>query len=415
MQVLKDNIKKDPIKVLVLILVFLLPVLMGVLKHSVTAIYVILMFIGLSLWVSNKKITLSKPEKIILWGFVFVFIVFFLGYLNSDDMWAAWKKLGKAGKFLFVIPVYLALKYCRDSLLLGVKMGLICAGPVFLGYLLMSSEGRTVMGAYHSIMYGDFAMLAFGIALLMALLVETKNFHKALLVMSSLMSLAACFLVGARGAWMALPFLLVLLLWSTYRYSHARKGALIVFLLTVFTISAVFITSPAVSKKRLTLSVDNITEYFSQQNNFVKTSEGTRLMLWNVAINIWQKNPLIGTGLGDYKKDKADFIKKKPEYLKLKSYGSVHNVFLEWLAQFGILGFLGLLLFVFLLPFFYFIRVEIMSKATAGIGLIGAWITGSNMMFALTESTMGRSTPIGVFLLFLLIFFALADEDNRIK
>lgn len=65
----------------------------------------------------------------------------------------------------------------------------------------------------------------------------------------------------------------------------------------------------------------------------------TRLVSWQNGMELWQKNPVIGTGIGDYKKEFAATYKDDP--VKVPLY--YHS---QWLYFLGVFGAAGLLVFL---------------------------------------------------------------------
>jgi O-antigen ligase len=68
------------------------------------------------------------------------------------------------------------------------------------------------------------------------------------------------------------------------------------------------------------------------------------------------------------------------------TYRSAHNIFFEWLALFGIIGFLALMVSVFLLPLKFFFQTIKNNPEKSWAGLVGIWIILSSMVFGLTET-----------------------------
>jgi uncharacterized membrane protein len=57
------------------------------------------------------------------------------------------------------------------------------------------------------------------------------------------------------------------------------------------------------------------------------------------------------------------------------TYRSAHNIFFEWLALFGIIGFLALMVSVFLLPLKFFFQTIKNNPEKSWADLVGIWIT----------------------------------------
>jgi hypothetical protein len=60
-------------------------------------------------YVKNSSIKLTLEERRVLIGFAIVFLIYFLGMINSDDVYNGFKKLGKFSYFLLRSDVDTAL------------------------------------------------------------------------------------------------------------------------------------------------------------------------------------------------------------------------------------------------------------------------------------------------------------------
>jgi O-antigen ligase len=74
-----------------------------------------------------------------------------------------------------------------------------------------------------------------------------------------------------------------------------------------------------------------------------------RLFLWEIAIQIFLKNPIFGIGYGG-------FMMNSYSLTGIAIYAGVHNDYLQWLAEGGIIGFL-INLFLTLIPFYFVIKL----------------------------------------------------------
>ncbi|MCB2263254.1 MAG: O-antigen ligase family protein [Candidatus Thiosymbion ectosymbiont of Robbea hypermnestra] len=117
---------------------------------------------------------------------------------------------------------------------------------------------------------------------------------------------------------------------------------------------------------------------------------GIRLMMWSGAVEIWREHPWVGTGLGDPQDDLAVWIEESGSILE-KAFARFHSIYFDALAATGSIGFLTMLLGVFLLPLWYFLSAyyraqtsnwsEFAALAGAGtivlyavVGLTDSWL-----------------------------------------
>jgi O-antigen ligase len=107
-------------------------------------------------------------------------------------------------------------------------------------------------------------------------------------------------------------------------------------------------------------AVTNATQFVDNEDGNKKQPSGTaseRFIFWKVAINTARKHPFFGSGSGDFGLELKRFTTAYPQYNVIgDTYRSAHNIFFEWLALFGIIGFLALMVSVFLLPLKFFFQ-----------------------------------------------------------
>jgi O-antigen ligase len=169
---------------------------------------------------------------------------------------------------------------------------------------------------------------------------KTKTFIYALIILSSFL---VEFLTFSRGGYLGflgglgLCFSLIFILKDQGRlFSQYKKLIFRVFaLISIFFLSLiVFYQNP-------------ITQRLISSFNLEEGSNLGRLKIWSQALNVYAKNPIIGGGLGSYSYQiDASFAYRDPIY--------AHNLYLEFLAEIGLIGlilWLGLIFFCFYLSF----------------------------------------------------------------
>ncbi len=83
----------------------------------------------------------------------------------------------------------------------------------------------------------------------------------------------------------------------------------------------------------------------------MRTSEGTRIILWKFAIQEFENRPITGNGPGTFRK----VISREPYAKKLESICHAHNDYLQVLYESGLIGFVFFIIFWFY-PFWFFIK-----------------------------------------------------------
>lgn len=390
---------------------------MATVKSAVSTLYLLLLILGLIVYIKKMVPKLIPAEKTIFIGFALAFVIYFLGMLNSTDMYDGFKRLGKFNYFLLATPVFLLFKHYQQAILKVFVPSMIISGFVALFYLLFNN-GTTYV--YHSIMYGDIAMLVVGINLLLSLLSNTNKMYKILLFISALCALAASFIVGAKGSWIAIPILFLLFLYLFFTQKHLRLKIVAICMSMILIIGVISIT-PYGQKSidRAIFDTAALMKFYNGQEQQLKTTHtsfNARMALWATSIDIVKKHPFFGSGSGDFRLELRRFIKENPRYAFIgDSYGTAHNIFFEWLALFGIVGFSALIIAVFLLPLRFFWIAAKNNPNNLWATLIGIWIILSSMTFGLSETWIVRSAPNGVYVFFVLIFMAFINTHTQSK
>ncbi|MCD6346488.1 MAG: O-antigen ligase family protein, partial [Bacteroidales bacterium] len=98
-------------------------------------------------------------------------------------------------------------------------------------------------------------------------------------------------------------------------------------------------------------SSDNLTEHVQSISNIsTDASNLERLNRWSCALKMWVEKPLLGFGPGTYMFQYAPYQKKAQKTIistNAADGGNSHSEYLGPLSEFGILGFLSMLLLVY--------------------------------------------------------------------
>jgi len=157
-----------------------------------------------------------------------------------------------------------------------------------------------------------------------------------------LLIIIALFLTSSRGGVIGLLIGLVL---SMIVIAVSQRGNGIKNMMKFITIAAIFVI---VGTILLNLHVTFIETAVDRITQVGGNDPGTqnRLMLWETALELWQKNPLFGVGSGQYRTAASMF--------NSNIHNIPHNTYLGFLAETGALGFIALLS----LPAFLIIKLS---------------------------------------------------------
>jgi len=387
---------------LIYLLIFLFPIAGMSLRGWNAYIFTALVIIGL-FYLKREREPLCKEERVLLLLFVVAFLIFVISSLVNGWDRLATKALGIESMFLFFVPLYLVIRQFKESgkwLLRGVVVGAIVLGLQGL-YELEYLHASRVWGSYGPIIYGSFAVLyAF-------LIVGTLNFgsRKLLYWLSILLSIgmvlyAAAF-AGSRGAYVAIPVLLVALV--IFRYRDWRGG--VISLVGIIAVLSAYNFSTYVHH-RIGQAAANATNYITaspKERLSVGGTAGQRLEMWKAAWLIAKEHPLLGGGRGKYKEATTSYVEQGLVNKKVLTHGHPHNMYLDFLASNGVAGFAVVLaILVYPAIIFYRRRERCRDSSTAGLLFIVAYATFS--MFE--ASTFIKVNFLSTFLVFLAVFFS---------
>lgn len=244
--------------------------------------------------------------------------------------------------FLFFAGAFIGRKKSNLSIIILA----LTAGAVVVsggGLFDLFSGGRI------SRLHSSFGYLVYGTYFLYTLpfFIGFMIFHpsgkiRLLSLAASLPVFAAFMLHGARGVWLGLIFSLFIAFFLFKGKRLYLSG--LIFLLLAVIVSASFTRQRIV--KNASLDEPGLTDFTT---SVLKDSNiQARLYMWQAAININKKYPLLGAGPGSYGSLMQDYYPKDAK--GLKAHLHAHSTYFETLADMGILGFLSLL-WIFVLFF----------------------------------------------------------------
>lgn len=216
------------LRLLVAAVVLAFPLACLLVDRSDSLSLLLLLIVGLSVWMRNGfKARLTRRE----WLFVGVFAGFFLAGVIAFEFGhqtdSGFRLLGRYLRFLIVFPALIALKRYRPPALLvwtglglgALGLGLDAVWERFAGNGFLRPDGDTNV----AILFGDLATLTTFMFAAGYVYIDERlpRFGPWAVAFGVVAGLLACFLSGTRGAWLALPVLLILFL-SCRHLLHPR-------------------------------------------------------------------------------------------------------------------------------------------------------------------------------------------------
>lgn len=342
-----------------LLVAFLIP-----LSHKIT-IYAIMLYVLSWLlsgqWVYTAKTACKNSVFIVL---IIFFLLHLIGLFYSSNMNSGWFDIEvKLSMVLFPLVFFMSDLFTDEkrkiqllTFVIGTVLAMIlCIGSAVYKYYSNNENNFSYMklSIFHHPAY--FAMyICFSAAIILK-----YKLYSDLIIKTSFEIL----------------LLILIILFAAFIYMLSSKAGIMVFFITLFTISA-----PALFKKKnrifaalvmmfavfqiwfsLTQNVrfESVSKSVTtaEQNITTEESNGVRVLIYETAFDIIKSNYAVGVGTGDIKDVLMNEYKKRNMTGAYQNQLNAHNQFLETFIGQGIIG-ISLLLLLFLIPFISSIKTK---------------------------------------------------------
>lgn len=332
---------------------------------------------------------LEKTEKRFIFGLCALPIAaVFSIIVNSDWQLSLFDEFSR---FLLVIPIFLAIKKVginRNLLFIGFIVGAIGAGS--FGFYQKYLLGHAVaQGFLHKIMFGDISLILGVLSLSYWIGYRDPGRNSWILLLAIIgfgFGLLGSVCSGTRGGWIALPFLLWLLLShivESKRLKHSLYAGGIAALLLIYNFNGLV-------NSKVDNAVHDFVEYFTEDNVVGHGSVSSRFEMWKGALIMFKESPITGVGINNYTPRLIEL--QKTQQIRLpsaKSHPHAHNDFLRLLSEVGIAGGLAYIaLFLFAVKLFLSHSRQEPQIAAAGLVLCLGFID-----FSLTDALLRWNAP----------------------
>jgi O-antigen ligase len=374
-------------------LVFVFPSVVATTDGGGSWVYVLLLVAGLVLGRGWPE--LEAREKRVLLAMVAVLPVMALGLVNATDLGMGLTRLERFARIAAILPIYLMFRRTGLPLHRRLGWGAILATVVMAGQAWYQTERLGLdkaMGFYHHIVFGDLAVLWGCLGVLFALTCLRTWVGLAVGSTAAAAATYAAVLSQARGAWLAVPVLLVAGGWLAWRFDRRdgpvhrrfRWGGVAV-LLTVVGLG-VWQAGPV--GERLMLAASDL-ESFSEDPS-AETSWGIRLNLWRNSLLLARDHPLLGIGPGQFNARMQDMVADGRSLNPwVTEYSHAHSIYFDALVSAGVLGLVAMMAGYLFLPFRTFGGM-LDSVRTAG----GRYCAIGGVLTVLAFATFGLSEAL---------------------
>jgi len=306
-------------------LVFLFPIVAASVKDGGTSVFILLLLLGLVFgWPAWKE--LSVWEKRVLVGFMVFFGVLMLTMINTEDYATAIKKLERFVRLLAIVPVYLLMRRVKLEASMVMYYGAI-VGCFVLGvqawYSINVLNNIEVHGAYHKIIFGDAAILLAALVVAGLFFLSNKWWQYTVAGSAVVFGLYATLMSMTRGAWLLVPILVVMWLWLFRKKITAKGWVGVGGVVTIVALMG-FLWAPPQLVNGVQRGINDLKTY--QEHPGQGSPWGSRLNMWRDSVTLFSKQPLLGTGIGDYALERQQLM-DSGEAFKDYPYGHAHSIY----------------------------------------------------------------------------------------
>ncbi len=370
---------------------------------------------GKRYWSARTSVTFpSAAVRLLYIGFLLYFLSSISSLINNADLSAAGWRFDSY--YPFFLTGVIVILFAFHKIQAGLSANIITVAVVFATSLMfvfsfyqLQLQGLHRAGVFTGYNPNIFAYIA-GLYWLVVLALFVSSSDRKLLFPLLLVVAAGIYTIlaaGSRGviisALATALVIIVLALLKSLQQPGTQKKILIASLCT-FIIGTVIFSQSDYLKQRYSATAAQVQEF--TEGKVMHNAVSARLNLWQGGYKIWKGQPLFGTGIGDGQEDLDRLIEQGEVSLSTTSYAIFHNIYVDVLATTGLLGFLLMLLGIFILPGIYFWRTLFDSNDPTQIfaGLAGLGLVSYNLVFGLFNSWLFlRNLPVTLVLLLLLI------------
>ncbi len=370
----------------------------------------------LGLWVMASKArrpAISPAEKWMLLSFAAYTSIYLLSFglntMTGNLVNPHTKYLEKHFWMLYFIPVFYLFRYLRLNPAIfwwASAIGAVITGLYTLQDTRWLTVSMRVKSAYHQIIFGDLALvMAFFSLTGLKFFWDERRGLIALPLGGFCMGLLACIYSGTRGAWIALPVMVFLILWQygpTMR--PVWRFALGGFICMVFVLPFFFPQTQAMSRVRR--MVNEVDSYF--KGNF-RGGADMRLEIWRASMAIIKSNSVLGAGPGGFNAKADALVKAGKVQPNVRRFTNSHNIYFSAMVECGVLGLLATLT-IFILPLALLITLRKAAPHRDAV-FAGLILICGYLHFGLTETITARSAFVSFYVINLALLYSFVRSE----
>jgi len=365
---------------------------------EIKRIVVILLIV---LWITDKtkySFILPKTNLFLFFG---IFITYsLLSYFWSDS--TLQEALNYIRRYWYYLPIFIMFKYLKKEyfeytlsfFIFGMLISEILSyGNYFSFWQIGLGEENNPTVFIHHTTYSVFLAIV-SIFLFIKILNERLKVKQIIYILFFITITINLLVNSGRTGYIS--FLVTFLILSLYLFKKRIKYILITISSIIFVIFLAYSLSPNF-KYRINLIKNDVNKVLTENN--YSTAIGARIGLWVISKNTIIENPIFGIGIAGSQKVKNNYIDRqsKNDFSYIKTLHSFHNIYLEILIQYGIVG---LILFFLIIYEIFKIKIKnteiyLLKNITLSIYLLGSFV---DILFYLKDAMLFFTFLIGLFL-----------------
>lgn len=367
---------------LVTALILCVPFSIGALNPTAEVAAALAALISMILILSNiHKYTqaIPKPIKITMALFAIYFAIGAASYFVFPPAKNSLSNIGTSLHFVLFTPIIMVmLKH-----------------PPKLTWVWLCIIGGAILNGLHTIYYGSFgtinAILFGDISVLLAFAsLMSWNHFKANIItrilpaLGFILGLLASFNSEARGSWVAIPPLSMVLMYYIYIHLDKKKRLIIPLVALSIALAGTSFVGWGKIEPRVNLAVKEVQKYFAGES--YQTSVGYRLETYKGALLVLKENPIYGVGVG-HRVEAFESLETRGLLRNLSYVKNAHNQIFEDGIDKGLIGIASYLTLMFFLLRHFYKRL-----ANSPIDAVGLMLTVGFATFGLTNITFTHGT-----------------------
>lgn len=309
------------------------------------------------LFTLNKKdLSNNLKKNKTVWLFIAPFIMYCVGMLYSSNLIYGLKDL-ETKSTMVIFPIIFAsatyrLADKKKELLLSYLFGTTLIGLISLIIGFINNGNIPTYEMLDAFLHpGYLAMhlcLASVIGLFVLFTLNISKIIRKLIIFSIISCSTIIWLTTSKSGIITWSILLItLIFYWLYKRKAIIKGSIVTFTCLISLILVANKILPGFNE-RFSSAIETALNPTKIEDISTTESSKVRVLIWNQAIQLARKYPLLGTGTGDVKDELLIMYEKAGMTGAFKSRLNAHNQYLQTLVAIGSLGLILLLVSIFI-------------------------------------------------------------------